>query len=308
MKALQVGILVALVACAGLLYKVYRGQQEAPAPAAVTAQSTAEPPAPAAALPAAEEPPAATPAAPVPTPPAARERKPSPTRSVKARAADPAAGSLPPAPAPEPAPAQAPPEPAPARAALKPPAGTETAPPQPRVPHTVTIPAGTLISVRLGETLSTEKNQPGDAFSATLDQPLVVDGFAIAERGARVRGKVLEADRAGRLKGVALLSVALTSLHTADGQDVELTTERFVKEGPTSKADDAKKVGVGAAIGAAIGAIAGGGKGAAIGAGVGGAAGAGTVAATRGKPSELPVETRLTFRLQEAIKLTERIR
>jgi hypothetical protein len=105
-----------------------------------------------------------------------------------------------------------------------------------------------------------------------------------------------------------MLSVALTSLHTSDGQDIELMTERFVKEGPTSKGDDAKKVGVGAAIGAAIGAIAGGGKGAAIGAGVGGAAGAGTVAATRGKASELPVETRMSFRLEEPVKLTERVR
>ncbi len=317
MKALQVGILAALVVCAGLLYKVYRGQQVAPAPAAVPAQSTAEPTAPAAAMPAAPETQAVSQPVPVAPPAAVRERKPSPARPAKSKAPETVAESRPPAepaqpaPAPkaaEPAPAQPSPDPAPAQAALNPPAGTETAPPPPRVPHSVTIPAGTLISVRLAETLSTEKNQPGDAFSATLDQPLVIDGFAIAERGARIRGKVLEADRAGRIKGVAMLAVALTSLHTADGQDIELATERFVKEGPTSKGDDAKKVGVGAALGAAIGAIAGGGKGAAIGAGVGGAAGAGTVAATRGKASELPVETRMSFRLQEAIKVTERIR
>lgn len=315
MKAVQVGILVALVVCAGLLLKVYRGQQAAPAPAAVPAQSTAGPPAPAAPMPAAAaETPAVSQPAPSAEPAVARKRKPSPTRSAGAKSSETVAENRPaavPAPAP-PAPAAAAPapapDPAPAQAALNPPAGTETAPPPPRVPHSVTIPAGTLLSVRLAETLSTEKNSPGDAFSATLDQPLVIDGFAIAERGARVRGKILEADRAGRIKGVARLAVGLTGLRTADGQDVELATERFVKEGPTSRGEDAKKVGVGAAIGAAIGAIAGGGKGAAIGAGVGGAAGAGTVAATRGKPSELPVETRLTFRLQEPIKLTERIR
>ncbi len=313
MKAVQVGILVALVLCAGLLFKVYRGQQAAPAPAAVPAESMAAPQAPAAPTPAAA---AATPAEPAPEP--AVERRPSPTRSVRAKApqavaerhsvAEAAPKAAEPAPAAPLAPAAAAPDPAPANAVLNPPAGTETAPPPPRVPHSVTIPAGTLLSVRLAETLSTEKNSTGDAFSATLDQPLVIDGFAIAERGARVRGKILESDRAGRIKGVAMLAVGLTSLHTADGQDVELATERFVKEGPTSRGDDAKKVGVGAAIGAAIGAIAGGGKGAAIGAGVGGAAGAGTVAATRGKASELPVETRLTFRLQEPVKLTERIR
>ncbi|MEO8131445.1 MAG: hypothetical protein ABI822_30395, partial [Bryobacteraceae bacterium] len=67
------------------------------------------------------------------------------------------------------------------------------------------------------------------------------------------------------------------------------------------------KIGAAAAIGAAIGAIAGGGKGAAIGAGAGGAAGTGGVMATRGKDAEVPVETKLSFRLRDAITLTERL-
>jgi outer membrane biosynthesis protein TonB len=234
MKALQVGILVALVVCAGLLFKVYQGQQASPAPAAVPAQSTAALPAAAMPAPAAETQAASQPA-PAAQPAVVRERRPSPTRTVKSKAPEtvaesrPAAAPAPTAPAPTPASAPAEPQPDPARAALNPPAGTETAPPPPRVPHSVTIPAGTLISVRLAETLSSEKNTSGDAFSATLDQPLVIDGFAVAERGARVRGKIVEADRAGRIKGVAMLSLALTSLHTADGQNVDLTTESFVK-------------------------------------------------------------------------------
>ena len=53
--------------------------------------------------------------------------------------------------------------------------------------------------------------------------------------------------------------------------------------------------------------MAGGGKGAAIGAGAGGAAGGGVAAATRGRPAQLPVETRLTFRIEKPVTLTERI-
>jgi hypothetical protein len=75
-----------------------------------------------------------------------------------------------------------------------------------------------------------------------------------------------------------------------------------------SRQDDAKKVGAGAALGAVIGAIAGGGKGAAIGAGVGGGAGAGAVMATRGAAAALPSETRLTFRLNAPVTLTEKLR
>jgi hypothetical protein len=135
---------------------------------------------------------------------------------------------------------------------------------------------------------------------------LIVEGLVIAERGARLDGRVLEAEQAGRVKGVSMLAIHLVSLRTSDGQLVRVSTDPFRKQGETTKAEDAKKVGIGAGIGAAIGAIAGGGKGAAIGAGIGGAAGAGTVAATRGKEVVLPVETRLDFRLSSAVTLTEK--
>lgn len=230
------------------------------------------------------------------------ENRPEP---VASEAAPPPAAVPAPSTAPAPAPVQA--EQTQPPVALSPPSGAQTAPPEPRQPHKVTIPAGTLIVVRLSEALSSDRNQAGDTFSAALDQPLVVDGFEIASRGARVEGKVIEAQPAGRVRGVSSLAVQLVRLHTADGQDVTISTGRFAQEGGTSHGEDARKVGIGAAIGAAIGAIAGGGKGAAIGAGVGGAAGAGTVAATRGKPSELAAEARLTFRLEEAVPLTERI-
>ena len=61
---------------------------------------------------------------------------------------------------------------------------------------------------------------PGDTFTATLDKELVVDGFVIAERGARVEGRVVSSDRGGKVKGVAVLSVELTRLRTSDGQSV----------------------------------------------------------------------------------------
>jgi len=64
-------------------------------------------------------------------------------------------------------------------------------------------------------------------------------------------------------------------------------------------------VAIGAAAGTAIGAAAGGGKGAAIGAAAGAAAGVGTVMATRGKPAEIPVEARISFRLEQQVVLTE---
>lgn len=179
--------------------------------------------------------------------------------------------------------------------------------PEPRQPKTVTIPAGTLLTVRVDETLSTEKNGSGDSFKATLDQPLIVDGMVIAERGSRVEGRVVETDPGGRVRGVARMTLELVRLNTSDGQRLRLQTESFAREGERGTKKDAAKIGAAAGIGAAIGAIAGGGKGAAIGAGVGAAAGTGGVMATRGGPAQIPAETRLSFRLREPITTTEKL-
>lgn len=178
----------------------------------------------------------------------------------------------------------------------------------PAPPNKVTVPAGTLLTVRLSEKLSTERNQTGDQFAAVLDQPLVVDGFVLAERGSRAQGRIVEVDRGGKVKGVAQMSLELTQIRTSDGQAVKINTAAFKRQADASTRKDAAKVGIGAAIGAAIGAIAGGGKGAAVGAGVGGAAGAGDVLLTRGAAAELAVETRLSFRLAAAVTVTEHSR
>jgi len=210
------------------------------------------------------------------------------------------------APAPAPAPRPAPAPINEARVFRPEPAAPSRTPA--REPSTVTIKEGTTFSIRLGEGLSSDRNRSGDEFTGTLEQALVVDDLVIAERGAHVDGRVVESQLAGRVKGLAHLSVELTRLHTADGQKIAIRTSPYAQDGPTSKKEDAAKVGAGAAIGAIIGAIAGGGKGAAIGAGVGGAAGGGTVAATRGKPVVLPVETHLTFRLEQPVTITEQLR
>jgi hypothetical protein len=91
------------------------------------------------------------------------------------------------------------------------------------------------------------------------------------------------------------------------GSGLRSTPASLVKQGPESKQEDAVKVGIGTALGSIIGATAGDGKGAAIGAAVGGATGGGAVAAKRGRPAVLPVESVVSFRTAEPITLTERL-
>ena len=196
------------------------------------------------------------------------------------------------------------PQPEPATAVNVPP--DSPAPPPPPPPVQVTLRAGILISVRTVEGLSSERNQEGDTFTATLDQPLSVDGWVIAERGAHLEGKIVQSQRPRRVKGRSNLAIELTQLVTSDGQRIPIETEAFEKRGESSTGQDAAKIGAGAAIGAAIGAIAGGGKGAGIGAAAGGAVGAGDVVLTRGKPAALPAETHINFRLRNSVTITER--
>ncbi len=179
-------------------------------------------------------------------------------------------------------------------------------PPSPQ-PHVVTLAAGTNVFIRLGETLSSEENYTGDTFRGTLEQPIVLDGFIIADRGSKVLGQIVNAQRAGRIQGVSDLSLRLTEINTTDGQQVRIITDTFDKQGNRSRGEDAAKVAGGAALGAIIGALGGGGKGAAIGAGVGGAAGTGAVLATRGKTAMIPAETKLQFRLANPVTITEKL-
>ena len=314
MKSLQIVVLVAAGAVGGaLVMKVVQRPARLPAPAAaaVMAQAPAPVPAPAPAL--APAPAPAPASVPEPAAPKARAR-PSPFVRRWAGNPEPVAVAQY-----EPAPVVAPPVAAPAvepfKEAPAPPAQPvppvrvepENATPPPPEPHKVTLNAGMLLPVRLVDGLSSERNAPGDAFLATLDKELVVDGFVIAERGARVEGRVVASDPGGKVKGVAEIAVELTRLHTSDGQNVAIRTDSFERHAEPDRGGDIEKVAVGAAVGAVIGAAAGGGKGAAIGAGVGGGAGAGDVMLTRGKPATLPSETRISFRLRAPLTLTERL-
>jgi len=174
-------------------------------------------------------------------------------------------------------------------------------------PHTVTLQAGTNLMVRLNETVSTDHNYSGDTFRATLDRPIVLDGFVIADKGSKVLGKVVAADKAGKFEGTANLQLTVTEINTTDGQRVRVETSFVNKKGPSNTGQEAAKIGGGAVLGAIIGAIAGGGKGAAIGAGAGGAAGTGAVMLGKGKPAVIATETPLTFQLSSSTTITERL-
>lgn len=68
------------------------------------------------------------------------------------------------------------------------------------VPHDRTsLPAGTLLTVRLTRPISVDGADAGGTFQAIVDEPVVMDGVALVPRGANAEGRV-ESARASRLK------------------------------------------------------------------------------------------------------------
>jgi len=170
-------------------------------------------------------------------------------------------------------------------------------------PGTLTVPAGTILLIRINDYLSTDHSRIGDQFTAVLDYPVVVNGWVVARRGQVLVGQVKEVRKAGRIKGTSELGVELTDLTVVDGHQVPILTELWKGSAGTSHGQDAATIGTATGLGALIGAAADWGTGAAIGAGAGAAAGIGAVLLTRGHPTVLEPEEQLSFRLVDPFRV-----
>jgi hypothetical protein len=167
---------------------------------------------------------------------------------------------------------------------------------------TVTLPAGTRISVRTIDGIDSTKNHVGDRFQASLEEPLMVDGNVIVAKGANVYGRLAESKESGTFTGRSQLRLELTGI-VVNGQTLPVATGEYELTGKSRGASTAKRTVGGAAVGSIIGALAGGGKGAAVGAGVGGGIGAGSEVITKGDQVKVPSETLLDFTLQQELSI-----
>ena len=177
-----------------------------------------------------------------------------------------------------------------------------TAPPPPVQRSEVELPAGTNLVVRMIDAVDSETARVGQSFAAALDQPVMLNGETVIPRGADVTVKLVDAKESGKLTGRAELALSLMSVRV-NGRMADINTQTVNRESSSRGEKTAKVAGGTAAVGAVIGAIAGGGKGAAIGAGAGAAAGAGSQVITRGQTVRIPSETRLTFVLDNNVRL-----
>lgn len=205
-------------------------------------------------------------------------------------------GAAPAAPMRKRAPASAPANRRPSAPAAAPDPPAPTAGPLPEYRELV-IPSGTILPLRLTSPVTSDTSQVEDAVQATLREDVRIEDGSVLPAGSELVGRVIDAERSGRVRGRARVAFRFTLLKH-DGDEYDVRTEAIERVAAATKSEDATKVGIGAGAGAALGAILGGGSGAAKGAAIGAAAGTGAVLVTRGEEVRLEagelVETRLT--------------
>jgi len=181
------------------------------------------------------------------------------------------------------------------------PAAREAAP----RPRPFVVPAETVISVTLDESISSKTATPGQNFSASVREPIEVGGRVAIPKGARATGVIKDAKAAGRFKGGASLELTLASIEiNGTNYDVHTTAPNETSKGKGKRT--AAMVGGGAGGGALIGGLAGGGKGALIGGLIGAAAGTGGAGLTGNRDIALPAETPISFKLVDPLEIKSR--
>jgi hypothetical protein len=178
-----------------------------------------------------------------------------------------------------------------------------------------TVPANTVIRVRIDNQLTSKTARIGDRFTTTVTEPAYAGGIEVIPVGSKIAGRVSSVQRSGRRTPgsitVGFYSVQLPSgrnyaingsLSSLEADDVNADNEGTV-EGRSNRKRDAVFIGGGATTGAIIGAIAGGGKGAAIGAILGGGLGTGARVYEKEKEAEVKSGTEFGVILNRSVRL-----
>jgi hypothetical protein len=176
------------------------------------------------------------------------------------------------------------------------------------------IPADTILSATLNQSLNTREAKDGDRFELTVASPSqysgsVIEGYLTrVERSGRITGSPeigFEFDRIRLRNGGRFdFSGYIEQVRTPNGDKVKVDNEGSVKEKSGQTERTVVRGGIGAAIGAIIGGITGGGRGAAIGAAVGAGAGAGSVIVQGRDDLQLDSGTEFTIHTSNSTRIS----
>lgn len=177
----------------------------------------------------------------------------------------------------------------------------------------VKVPKGTVIPVELLSVISTKIIKEGDNIYARTVFPVSIDNQIVIPLGTNVQGRIQAAERAGKVKGKASLTLSFQTMILPNGVTLPIygslggadegqrEGENTIK-GESTKGKDAGDIAKAGAGGGAVGGIIGGGKGAAVGGGIGAGVALAGVLLTRGKDLTLPKGTEIEIVLDEQLE------
>jgi hypothetical protein len=180
----------------------------------------------------------------------------------------------------------------------------------------VAIPSGTMLHCRTTQTLTTKLNFQGDTFTATVSEPVLIDGREAIPVGTTIEGRIALLEHPGRIKGVGEMRLTAEQITFPDGRSIPLGamlltaygaenarvvgSEGLIK-GPSSRLSDVKEIGGGTAVGGLLGLLF---HHPLIGATVGGTAGFVDRLRRKGQDLTIPAGTQLNYQLTRPLELT----
>ena len=173
----------------------------------------------------------------------------------------------------------------------------------PREVAYVSVPSGSILNLKLDETLDSKTTMTGNTFTATVVEPIVVDNSHVIPAGSKVQGTVTEAQAAKRGAGNAKLALSFDVLSLPGGYKTN-NVGSIQQSSESKKGRNAAIIGGSAAGGAVLGKILGKDtKGAVIGSIIGGGIGTAVVMGKEGEQVQIPAETPFEVRLEESIRV-----
>lgn len=177
------------------------------------------------------------------------------------------------------------------------------APPPPVEPAKVSIPSGTVLTIRVDQRISVRHGHAGETFTGEVVDPISgSDGSALVPKGAPVGGEIVKAHRRGHFKGASELELRLTSL-TLNGTQYPIATKDLARTKKGKGRRSAALIGGGAGLGMLVGGVATGGVGLLVGGLAGGGAGTAAAGLTGNRDIDIPAESIVHFTLADDLVL-----
>jgi hypothetical protein len=172
-------------------------------------------------------------------------------------------------------------------------------PQPPPAPVNVSIPAGTMLTIRIDQHISVKTSRAGNTFTGEMVDPVLAsDNSVLVPKDTPVGGVVDVSHRRGHFKGRSLLELRLTSM-TLNGTKYPLTTRDLARSKKGKGRRSTGLIAGGAGLGMLVGGVASGGAGLVVGGLVGGGAGTAAAGLTGNRDIEIPAESIVHFKLAD---------